>query len=44
LSTLIEAQITRGASVFDFLKGDEAYKFRHGGEARDLFIVEGRLR
>lgn len=43
LSTLISAQIERGATVFDFLKGAESYKYRHGARARDLFVVEGSL-
>lgn len=42
-SSMIEAQIERGAKVFDFLKGNERYKFRHGAEARQLFAVEGRI-
>lgn len=41
-STMIETEIKRGASVFDFLKGDEPYKFRHGAIARDLFTITGR--
>ena len=40
---MISAQIDRGAAVFDFLKGAEGYKYRHGAVARDLFVVEGRL-
>lgn len=44
LSMLVENQIARGVSVFDFLKGDEAYKYRHGAKRRPLFAVEGRLR
>jgi len=43
LSMLISSQIDRGASVFDFLKGAETYKYRHGAVARDLFVVEGSL-
>jgi len=43
LSMMISAQIDRGAAVFDFLKGAEGYKYRHGAVARDLFVVEGRL-
>jgi CelD/BcsL family acetyltransferase involved in cellulose biosynthesis len=42
-SSMIEAQIERGAKVFDFLKGNERYKLRHGAEARILYAVEGRL-
>jgi hypothetical protein len=43
LSTLIDLQIQRGAALFDFLKGAEAYKYRHGARARELYVVEGRL-
>jgi CelD/BcsL family acetyltransferase involved in cellulose biosynthesis len=42
-STMIENQIARGAKVFDFLKGDERYKFRHGAEPRPLYLIEGEL-
>lgn len=42
-STMIDAQIARGATVFDFLKGDERYKFRHGAEPRQLYVLEGSL-
>ena len=38
----IEVLIERGAGVFDFLKGSEQYKFRHGAEPRQLFVIEGR--
>ncbi len=41
-SSMIETEIDRGATVFDFLKGDEQYKFRHGAEARQLHVIEGR--
>ena len=43
LASLIEAQIERGATVFDFLKGDERYKFKHGAQPRQLFVVTGSL-
>jgi len=43
LAALIEAQIARGATVFDFLKGDERYKFKHGAQPRQLFVVKGSL-
>lgn len=43
LALLIEDQIRRGAEVFDFLKGDEQYKFRLGAEERPLFRLQGRL-
>jgi len=42
-SSMIETQIERGAAVFDFLKGNEQYKFRHGAIARPLFAIEGTL-
>jgi CelD/BcsL family acetyltransferase involved in cellulose biosynthesis len=42
-SMMIEIEIERGAEVFDFLKGDEQYKFRHGAEPRQLFTIEGRI-
>ena len=41
LASMIETQIARGATVFDFLKGDERYKFKHGAQPRQLFIVTG---
>ncbi len=41
-SSMIETEINRGAAVFDFLKGNEQYKFRHGAEARQLHVIEGR--
>ena len=44
LSMLVESQIDRGASVFDFLKGEETYKYRHGATRRPLFVIEGTLR
>lgn len=43
LSLLVEQQIERGASVFDFLKGEETYKYRHGAERRRLYVIEGTL-
>jgi len=43
LSAIIEHQIERGAQVFDFLKGAESYKYRHGAVARDLFVARGTL-
>ncbi len=39
LSVLIEAGIENGLRRFDFLKGDEAYKFRLGAGRRPLFAV-----
>ena len=41
LSMLIERAIRDGCRVFDFLKGDEPYKFRLGAVARPLFKFEG---
>lgn len=43
-ASMIEIEIERGAGVFDFLKGSEQYKFRHGAEPRQLFVIEGRTR
>jgi CelD/BcsL family acetyltransferase involved in cellulose biosynthesis len=43
LASMIEAQIARGAGTFDFLKGDERYKFRHGASPRPLYAVSGQL-
>lgn len=39
----IERQIERRATIFDFLKGDERYKYRLGAEARPLFRIRGSL-
>lgn len=38
---LIAGAIAGGKRRFDFLKGDESYKFRLGAQARPLFAVEG---
>ncbi|GMR02009.1 MAG: hypothetical protein BMS9Abin20_0335 [Acidimicrobiia bacterium] len=43
LALMIESQIERGARVFDFLKGGERYKFKHGAKPRPLFAVTGRI-
>lgn len=43
-TAMIETEIRRGATVFDFLKGNETYKFRHGAVARPLYTVEGQIR
>ncbi|MEN8238213.1 MAG: GNAT family N-acetyltransferase [Actinomycetota bacterium] len=43
LASMIEAQIARGAQVFDFLKGDERYKYKHGASPRPLYAVSGKL-
>ena len=42
-SSMIEDQIRRGVIVFDFLKGDERYKYRHGASPRTLYLVEGEV-
>ena len=39
LGRLIELTIERGQSLFDFLKGDEHYKYRLGAEARPLYEI-----
>ena len=41
LSELIRLAIGKGLEVFDFLKGEETYKFRMGARPRPLFLVEG---
>ena len=41
LSMLIEQLIEESYSVFDFLKGEEPYKFRLGATRRPLFRFEG---
>ncbi|MDR9449620.1 MAG: GNAT family N-acetyltransferase [Acidimicrobiia bacterium] len=41
LSLLIERAIEESYRVFDFLKGDEPYKFRLGATPRPLFRFEG---
>ena len=43
LASMVEDQIARGARVFDFLKGDERYKYKHGASPRPLYAVSGRL-
>lgn len=43
LSMLIEREIERGTVTFDFLKGDESYKFRLGAEERPLYRFTGRV-
>ena len=43
VASMIESQIERGTKVFDFLKGDERYKFRMGAERRPLYVIEGKL-
>jgi CelD/BcsL family acetyltransferase involved in cellulose biosynthesis len=39
VGTLIEQAITEGLPRFDFLKGDETYKFRLGAEPRPLYRI-----
>lgn len=41
IGMLIEGAIAQGSSVFDFLKGDEAYKFRLGARPRPLYEFRG---
>jgi CelD/BcsL family acetyltransferase involved in cellulose biosynthesis len=43
LSHLIERSIEQGKRVFDFLKGDEKYKFRLGAVERPLFCVTAEI-
>ena len=43
VGTMIETAIEEGLPRFDFLKGDEVYKFRLGAEKRPLFRLEARL-
>lgn len=42
LGTLIEQAISEGMTRFDFLKGDEAYKFRLGAHERPLIEIVAR--
>ncbi len=39
LGALIEMTAESDRTVFDFLKGDEAYKYRLGASARQLYVV-----
>ncbi len=39
VGTLIDQAISEGLPRFDFLKGDETYKFRLGAEARPLYRI-----
>lgn len=43
IDMLIEQAISSARTVFDFLKGDEPYKFRLGAEERPLYEVTGRF-
>lgn len=40
LDRLIQSVVEHGRSRLDFLKGDEEYKYRLGGTARPLYVVE----
>ena len=42
LGALIERAIEDRCTRFDFLKGDEVYKFRMGASERPLYVVSGR--
>lgn len=41
LARLIRRAVDEGLEVFDFLKGEEAYKLRMGARLRPLYLVEG---
>lgn len=41
IAMLIENAIAAGHVAFDFLKGDEPYKFRLGAEPRPLYVITG---
>jgi CelD/BcsL family acetyltransferase involved in cellulose biosynthesis len=41
MASLIESAIEAARDVFDFLKGDEAYKYRLGAGERLLYTVSG---
>ncbi len=43
ISSLIEQAISVEHQIFDFLKGNEAYKFRLGAEARPLYKVAATI-
>ncbi len=43
LSELIRSAIEAENEVFDFLKGDETYKFRLGARRRPLFVIESAI-
>jgi CelD/BcsL family acetyltransferase involved in cellulose biosynthesis len=43
LTSLIERSILDGLSRFDFLKGDERYKYHLGAAERPLSVIEGRF-
>jgi CelD/BcsL family acetyltransferase involved in cellulose biosynthesis len=39
---LLQSAIAAGVAIFDFLKGDEAYKLRLGARPRPLYVLEGQ--
>ncbi len=41
LSEMVRMAIDQGLAVFDFLKGDEIYKYRMGARPRSVYLVEG---
>ena len=43
VTSLIRAAMRSGRHTFDFLKGDEGYKFRHGAVARPLYEVSATI-
>jgi CelD/BcsL family acetyltransferase involved in cellulose biosynthesis len=43
VTELIHRAIADGLTRFDFLKGDEVYKFRHGAQRRPLYLVEATI-
>lgn len=43
LALMIERSINDGLHRFDFLKGDEQYKYRLGATDRPLLVLEGRF-
>ncbi len=43
LCYLIQHACTCGCAAFDFLRGDEEYKFRMGGVAEPLYMLKARL-
>jgi CelD/BcsL family acetyltransferase involved in cellulose biosynthesis len=42
-AAIVNAQIERGGSFIDFLKGAEAYKFRLGAQPRPLYRIESEI-
>lgn len=43
LALMIERSVDDGLHRFDFLKGDEQYKYRLGAVDRPLLVLEGRF-